>query len=166
MNIYELYTKKYNLNELAEDYVNWAYNALVNGYDSEQLRILSSYDMNSNLFEVSKVFDKAIMESNITEPSREECLLYKALRVAIEIRDGEVDLVEKAKEMFYLLVELEYSEKLMEWYWVSEDIDASKYDLSRTDLSEEKLHSIIRDKAEKTVIELSKLFDEKELCSE
>tara|TARA_Y100001933_G_scaffold173794_1_gene172228 strand:+ start:312 stop:812 length:501 start_codon:yes stop_codon:yes gene_type:complete len=166
MNIYELYTKKYNLNESAEDYVKWAYNALVNGYDSEQLRILSSYDNNSNLFEVSKVFDKVIMECNIAEPSQEECLLFKALRIAIEIRDREVDLVEKAKEMFYILVELEYSEKLMEWYWVSEDIDASKYDLSRKDLTEEKLHSIIRNQAEKSVIELSKLIDDKELSSE
>lgn len=151
MNIQELYLKKYKGNETGPDYVQWAISAVENGIENNSLFELSSFGREANYFEALELFNDLLSQGLISIPTQKECLLYKAMKICETILFNKDDLFNKALELYYICVELEYDTDLIDWYWISEDIDAFRYDKSRTDLKFEIIESDIIEKANRFV---------------
>lgn len=151
MNIQELYIKKYKNNETGSDYVQWAIYSVDKGIENITLFELSSLGRDANYFEALELFNDLLSQEIIYIPTQKECLLYKAMKICEEILLIKDDLFIKARELYYIFVELEYDADLDDWYWIIEDIDAFRYDTSRTDLRFELIESDIIEKATRFV---------------
>lgn len=151
MNIQELYLKKYQGNETGLDYIQWAISEIENGIENITLYELSSLGKEANYFEVLELFNDLLRQGIISIPTRRECLLYKAMKICETILQNKDALFNQAFELYHICIELEYDADLMDWYWITEDIDAFKYDTSRTDLKFEVIESDIIEKANRFV---------------
>jgi hypothetical protein len=73
----------------AEDYIDWAYEMLLQDYDSPSLRILAGLNRPSSLREIGPYFWKAIEELQIEIPEPKTAIWDYACDLAQKIVDGQ-----------------------------------------------------------------------------
>jgi len=112
------------------DYIDWAVDAMVAGFDSPNLRMLAGLDRFVSPFEAEEHFKRARRELNLPEPNREQAQRDYSIHLAECILDPGSDfetLVAKLSELCYTN---DYPDYLMEWYSLDDgltDIRAGHY---------------------------------------
>jgi len=88
-----LLAKKVNGSVCGQDYVDWAVQALAEGFNSPSLLILSSLDIDKNFskWEAEKFFIKVITELSWIIPSDEVILRTHLVTLATQIEKGDID---------------------------------------------------------------------------
>jgi len=100
----------------AGDYIDWAVDAMVAGFDSRNLRILAGLEPCVASFEAEEHFKRARRELNLPKPNREQALRDYAIHLAecILLPDSDFEtLVAKLSELCHTN---DYPDYLMEWY--------------------------------------------------
>ncbi|TCT11621.1 hypothetical protein EDC18_1199 [Natranaerovirga pectinivora] len=149
MDIHELYLKKFTSSETGFDYVMWAISEVEKGLNNISSFELSSLGREANYFEALELFNVLLIQGFVSIPSQKECHLYNGMKICKSILLNKENLFKKAYELFDVCIELEYDSDLMDWYWISEDIDALKYDMNTSKLDYETIEADIIEKANK-----------------
>lgn len=97
------------------DIVDWAYAALVAGWDSGSLRILAGLDKPPNDFEVDSYLWRAVEEAGVKLPGEEELAELYALTVARDIVAGSVGPYEVSRELRSLWLATGCPSRLSAW---------------------------------------------------
>ena len=88
-----LLAKKVNESVCGQDYVDWAVQALTEGFNSPSLLILSSLDIDKNFskWEAEILFTKVVTELGWIIPSDEVILQAHLVTLATQIKKGDID---------------------------------------------------------------------------
>ena len=100
----------------------WAIKCLEQGFDSVSLRILASMYGNYSASELDNYLKRSLKELGWDNIDREAYLIRYAEIVAKQIIDNEKDSLKAAREIYDILLDLEYPSELMSWREVDEMI--------------------------------------------
>ena len=111
----------------ADDYVDWAIEMLVQGFNSFNLRILAGLNRGSSLFEVADYFLRSIKELNIVEPDRDRAIRGYASEIAQQIVDDQLPAHVAVNMLYRICIATDYDADLMRWYELDGALDSLKY---------------------------------------
>jgi hypothetical protein len=116
------------------EWVDWAAEAIVAGYDSQSLRILAGLQPPFDDQELNRLSNKSFSELNIVPLKKESCIPFYTTLILRKALDGQLtqrEALEKLKDMcvatgyekplmdfyrlYFALTDLETSE--VQWYW-------------------------------------------------
>ena len=107
---------------LYNDVNNWAVKCLEKGFDSPSLRILASMQGNYSPSEYDVYLKRSLNELGWDKIARKEYLLRYAKIVAKQIIDEEREPFGAAREIYQILLDLEYPSELYDWIEIDEMI--------------------------------------------
>jgi hypothetical protein len=114
----------------AKDIVAWAVDSMVEGVDSESLRILAGFDERESIFELQDYFSKVKSELGLCEPPKDEAVRTYSLHLAKAILEPGSDYDRLVSKLYELCYTNDYPDYLMDWYLLDDglsDIRAGQY---------------------------------------
>jgi len=134
------------------DYIDWAVDKIVSGYDSPNLRMLSGLDSSGGLFEAEFHFGRSLNELGIVEPDRAGKFKGYAIELAQQILEEQLSLRDGVNILYRICVLLDYAKEFMIWLELDdaiEDIKTGGYPHSYSTMTAENFENIVRSEAEK-----------------
>jgi hypothetical protein len=130
----------------SKDYVNWAMQALENGFDSENIRILAGLDY-SDTEERLKYFQKSLVDLNLQMPSdQNEILKDFTIKLANNVIEGLEAPRTGLKIMLDIVIASDYSARFIQFMDLDEDIDCFIYTgvpLFNSDINKDNIEEMI-----------------------
>jgi hypothetical protein len=123
----------------AKDLVAWAVDSMVNGLDSESLRILAGFDERESIFDLQEYFTKVKSELGLCEPPKDEAIRTYSLHLAKAILEPGSDYELLVSQLYELCHMNDYPGYLMDWYLLDDglwDIRAGQYPIGFEQLYE------------------------------
>lgn len=111
----------------ASDYVDWAGEMLVQGYDSHSLRILAGLDKFASTFEAEDYFLRSIKELNLRIPDSANAIRAYACEIAEQIIKGIVTGQEGVRALYNVCIATEYERDFIIWYELDDALDSLLY---------------------------------------
>ncbi|MGE7780378.1 hypothetical protein ACQKL0_10495 [Peribacillus sp. NPDC097264] len=144
-----LFYKRYEGKAKAIDYVNWAYQKLIDGSSVDSLKTLASFREPLNQFEVEDYFQRVIKEWKMPVPTHEECAKAYLHHLLRQIVGEDRHVTHIAYEVYEVV--REHFNELNVWYDISEMIDEFHCGENRLrgNLTWEQFLSMIKREAEK-----------------
>lgn len=119
----------------SQDFVDWAVVCLESNMDSKNIRILASLRKPFYSSEVYDYFNRCLQDLGWTMPERQECLLEYARSIAKQILSGDLAPLEGCREIYRIVVALQYPRALMAWIYLYDGLDwANASELQEVDL--------------------------------
>ena len=112
---------------LSEDYVDWAGEMLVAGYDSYSLCILAGLDRRASSFETENYFARALKELNLSLPDPDAAVRVYGCEIAQQILDGKITAQDGVRKLSHICVGLIYEPDFIGWYELEEALDSILY---------------------------------------
>ena len=106
------------------DYVDWAGEMLVQGYDSRSLRILAGLDRFASTFEAEDYFVRAITELNLTLPDSDMAIRAYACAIARQIIEDEITAPEGVRALFKICIATDYASDFIIWLELDDALDS------------------------------------------
>ena len=106
------------------DYVDWAGEMLVQGYDSRSLRILAGLDRFVSTFEAEDYFVRAITELNLTLPDSDTAIRAYACAIARQIIEDEITARDGVRALFKICIATEYAGDFIIWLELDEALES------------------------------------------
>lgn len=110
-----------------EELPDWAIRCLEAGFDSKSLRILASMSKANSSSELQDYLQRSLNELGWDKIDKEIYLMRYAEILAKRILENDVDPIEASKEIYQILLDLDYPERLQGWFDVDEMIYAYEY---------------------------------------
>jgi hypothetical protein len=112
----------------AEDYIDWAYEMLLQDYDSPSLRILAGLNRPSNILEAESYFLKAIEELQIETPEPKTAVWNYACDLAQRIVDGQfTSLRDIVRTLYQICQDMNYDTAYTIWSDLDDLLDSLYY---------------------------------------
>jgi hypothetical protein len=109
----------------AEDYIDWAYEMLLQNYDSPSLRILAGLHRPSNLREIGSYFLDAIEELQIEIPEPKTAIWDYACDLAQKIVDGQfTNIRDLVGTLYQICRETDYDANYAIWADLDDLLDS------------------------------------------
>jgi hypothetical protein len=115
--------------QVLQDWVDWAAEAIVAGYDSQSLRILAGLEPPFDDQEINRLSNKAFIELNIVPPKRESCVPYYIAPILHQTSEGRLTQKEALVKLKDLCLATNYEKPLMDFYllyFASSDLETSE----------------------------------------
>jgi hypothetical protein len=112
-----------------QDWIDWADEAIVAGYDSQSLRILAGLQPPYDDHEIHRLSHKAFTELNIVPLKRESCIPYYITTILRQTLDGKLTHKVALLKLKDLCLATGYEKPLMDFYllyFASSDLEASE----------------------------------------
>lgn len=138
----------------AEDYIDWAGESLVEGYDSFHLRILAGLERSASAYEAEAYFLRCINELAFSVPDTEVARCAYACEMAQKIVDGEISGVQGIRAMYQLCLASAYEHDFIIWLELDDALDnllAGEYPFTYTSATLENIEMIANVEAKKFV---------------
>ena len=100
----------------------WAVDCMVDGLDSDSLRILAGFDESESIFELQECFLKVKSELGLCEPQKDEAVRIYALHLAKTILEPDSDQERLVSQLCEPCHTNDYPEYLMEWYLLDDGL--------------------------------------------
>ena len=118
--IIRLLSERYFKKETVSD---WAIKCLEKGHDSKSLRMLATMsDSFTSPFELDDYFERTLSELGWNKISSEEYLMRYTTILAEGIVEKRIDPINSSREIYAILVDLDYPSKLSAWIDINEMI--------------------------------------------
>ncbi len=124
---------------VSEDYVDWAMSEVMDGWESPNLAILAGLCKPLYRPEVEFYFRQTLDDLGWTLPGPEAALRQYARNVAQKIISAAVPPVEGCREIYNVLVALDYALDLQAWLYLDEQLEPDTY----ADLQDAQLDAVI-----------------------
>lgn len=125
-------------------YLPWAPSMLEHEQNSLSLSILASLRPPYNLFEVEDYFQRTLKELSLSEPSEQECLIYRRLQTIVQ---HEERALTEANYLYIMFIELDCPTELVGWLEISDMIDDYQYGDNYFTITDEIIHTTIMKEA-------------------
>lgn len=122
-----LFARRYLDRATAEDYIDWAVAAIVEGWSSDGLNILAGLSKPFNSLEVQTYFQRALDELRHPIPEETPALHCYADDIAEAIVEGRMSPSRGCRELYHLALEPACSEKLARWVDLDEQLEPETY---------------------------------------
>jgi hypothetical protein len=109
------------------DYVDWAVEMLVHGYDSHSLRILASLDRFATAFEAEDYFYRSFNELNLKPPDSDTAVRAYACEIARRMIEGKITGHDGVRALYGICIETDYARDFIIWYQLHEALDSLHY---------------------------------------
>src|SRR5215510_6877242 len=109
---------------LSEDYVDWAGEMLVEGYDSHSLRILAGLDRRASAFETEHYFARVLKELNLNPPDPDTAVRAYGCDIARQIIEGKITAHNGVRELARICVGMCYERDFIGWYELDDILDS------------------------------------------
>lgn len=126
-----------------DEFVDWAFFLLEEGYDTKQIRMLSSLGSAPTWADVTYHFGQILDELNWTVPSPPELLRVYAHNLAEGILEGTVQPVAGCRLIYGIYSALEYPVNMIPWLYLDDGLEQGTYQF----LEGESLDKAIRQEA-------------------
>ena len=133
---------------------DWAIKCLEKGFDSKSLRILASMSKFDSSSELDTYLQRSLKELGWEKIERQEYLMRYAEILAQEIVADKIDPIKASREIYQILINLDFPSELTTWFEIDEMIWAYEYFLETGDKS-----YFYRDK-EQLISEIKKVSEE------
>lgn len=107
-----------------EEPPDWAIRCLEKGFDSKSLRMLASMSKWDSSFELGEYFQRSLKELGWDKIEKRDYLMRYSKILAQEIIENKIDPIKASKNIYQILIELEYPSELHGWF----DLDEMIYD--------------------------------------
>ena len=111
----------------ASNYIDWAGEMLVQGYDSHSLRILAGLDGFISTFEAEDYFLRSIKELNLTVPDSDMAIRAFACAIAQRVIDGNITGQEGVRALYKICIATEYEKDFIVWLELDDALDSLLY---------------------------------------
>jgi len=105
-----------------EDTPDWAIKCLEKGYDSKSLRILSSMSKWDSASELGNYYQRSLNELGWDKIEKQEYLMRYAEILAQEIIQDKTDPIKASRDIYQILINLDYPSELQSWFEIDEII--------------------------------------------
>jgi len=147
-----LFYKIYKSITRPEDYMNWSYSMIANGLESKSLLMLSSMNISENIFIFEDYFNKSFSEVMLNKPTFVESARSYIAFLCSEIVNKKRDVFEVTKEIFKIIVDLEYSDDLSVWIELDDNVDWIYCDNKALKQEESVVRQLIIDEAKRYLV--------------
>jgi hypothetical protein len=134
--------------QVLPDWVDWAADAIVAGYDSENLRILAGLQPPFDDKEIDRLSRKAFDELNIVPLKRENCIPFYINSILHQNSDGKLTQKEALIKLRDLCLATNYEKPLMDFYllyYALSDLETSEVQWYWKDANRENIAKTIED---------------------
>lgn len=107
----------------ASDYVDWAGEMLMQGYDSHHLCILAGLDNSTSFYEADERFLRAARELGFDVPDSEKAVRLYACETAQQIIEGQLTGHEGVRSLSKICRDTTYHPDFIAWYYLDEAWD-------------------------------------------
>ncbi|HEX8607680.1 MAG TPA: hypothetical protein VF679_03450 [Pedobacter sp.] len=111
----------------ASDYVDWAGEMLMQGYDSHSLRILASLDKLAGTYETEDYFLRSIKELDFIIPDSETAIRGYACATAQQIIDEKITGQQGVRALYKICVATQYERDFIIWLELDDALDSLLY---------------------------------------
>jgi len=128
-----------------KDIVAWAVDLMVDGLDSDSLRILAGFDERESIFELREYLAKVKSELGLCEPQKDEAIRTYSLHLAKAILEPGSDYELLVSQLYELCYTNDYPGYLMDWYLLDDglsDIRAGQYPIGFEQLYKADAHEV------------------------
>lgn len=101
---------------------DWAIRCLEKGFDSKSLRMLASMNEANSASELSEYMNRSLRELGWDEIEKQTYLMRRAEILAEEIVKDETEPIKASREIYQILINLDYPSRLHGWYEIDEMI--------------------------------------------
>ena len=108
----------------AGDYVDWAGEMLVHGYDSYSLRILAGLDRRATAFEAEHYFARLLKELNLNPPAPHAAIRAYACEIARQMIESKITAQDCVRKLSRLCIGTDYDRDFMIWYELDDILDS------------------------------------------
>jgi len=141
----------------AADYVDWAGEMLVQGHDSNSLRILAGLPSSATAAEAEDYFLRSARELGLSVPDPETAVRGYACEVARQIVEGVVAARDGVRELYRVCLATEYEPEYRIWLRLDDALDSllsGEYAYSYESATLEDFDEVARREAEKFIAEV------------
>ncbi|MBW4473535.1 MAG: ABC transporter ATP-binding protein [Stenomitos rutilans HA7619-LM2] len=142
----------------ADDYIDWATELLVKGYDSPNLRILAGLDRRSSVFDIETYFIHAIKELDIEEPEPKAAIRAYACEIAQQIINGQfISLRQAIQPLYQIWLDTDHDPDYVIWLELDDALDslyAGEFPYSYPSATLENIDAIVHQEAARFVNQL------------
>jgi len=145
----------------AGDYIEWAGEMLVQGFDSHHLRILAGLDNSTSVFEAEERFLRCSTELEITAPDPETAIRAYACEIAQQLIAGRLTGREGVRALYQICRATEYDPDFLIWYDLDDAFDhlrAGDYPYTYPSATLENYNEVAKQEAEKFIADMSSRF--------
>ena len=142
----------------ASDYVDWAGEMLVQGYDSYSLRILAGLERLASTFEAEDYFLRSAKELGLSVPDSEAAIGVYACEIAQEIVEGRLTGQEGVRALYRICLATEYHRDYLIWLELDDALDSilsGEYAYTYESATLENFDEVAKREAEKFIVEMS-----------
>src|SRR5215208_5660475 len=142
----------------AGDYVDWAGEMLVQGYDSYSLRILAGLERSASTFEAEDYFLRSAKELGISIPDSEAAVRAYACEIARQIVEGRLTGQEGVRALYRICLATEYDRDYLIWLELDDALDSllsGEYAYTYESATLENFDEVAKQEAEKFIVEMS-----------
>lgn len=111
----------------ASDYVDWAGEMLMQGYDSHSLRILAGLDKFASTYEAEDYFLRSIKELNFNIPNSETAIRAYACAIAQQIIDEKITGQQGVRTLYKICIATRYEQDFIIWLELDDALDSLLY---------------------------------------
>lgn len=141
----------------ASDYVDWAGEMLVQGYDSYSLRILAGLERSATTFEAEDYFRRAAKELGLRVPEPGAAVRAYACEIARSIVDGQVTARDGVRALYRVCLATEYERDYLIWLQLDDALDSllsGQYAYTYESATLENFDEVAKQEAEKFIVEM------------
>jgi hypothetical protein len=106
------------------DYVDWAGEMLVQGYDSPSLRILAGLNRSASTFEAEGYFDRSMTELSLTPPDSDAAIRAYACEIARQITEDKITAKDGVRALVGICIATECARDFVIWLELDEALDS------------------------------------------
>jgi len=144
------------------DYVDWAVEMLVQGYDSHSLRILAGLNKSASTFEAENYFVRSITELNLTLPDPDTAIRAYACAIARQIIDEKIAAHDGVRALFQICIATNYARDFIIWFQLEDALDSllsGNYPFTYESATLENFHEIAKREAANFIGAVTKIPD-------
>jgi hypothetical protein len=134
--------------QILQDWVDWALETIVAGYDSQSLRILAGLQPPFDSNEISRLSIKIFAELNIVPLNRDNCVPCYIASIIGQSVDGKLSQKDALAKLKDLYLARDYDKELMDFsqlYYAFEDLEHSGNQWYWKGANRRNIHKIIDD---------------------
>ncbi|WP_079523564.1 hypothetical protein [Solibacillus isronensis] len=149
-----LFYKKSQCQIEAKDYLEWAYSMLENKYTSSALNILAFLEEPINIFEVEQLFQRAVAELKLDEPTYKKQVNAQLQYLLQQIITDKESAIDNAYELYKIYRDnLGYDEhKTLAWLLITDMVDDFKHGDNKNNYTHELIkQSIVQTATEQLI---------------
>jgi len=141
----------------ASDYVDWAGEMLMQGYDSYSLRILAGLQRQASTFEAEEYFMRSAKELGLSIPDSEAAVRGYACEIAQQIVAGQLTGQEGVRALYRICLATEYNRDYLIWLELDDALDSllsGEYAYTYESATLENFDEVAKREAEKFIVEI------------